>query len=432
MMFSRRSSASQPFSRAEKRLFALCGIIIAVSSAWAYLNAPPQFDIPEIQPLPKKNGFDVYRAADAAIVNRTFLEDFVSFPAKQKPQSHSLKYQKKWLMANARAQFLFKQAQALPCRYPAKNWLEMGMQQFPSYRLRDLKKMENRIYLSLGDSVGAFNVVLDLVEKAMDESHGASWVGLQYQRLGTRQACRLAPTSLKRLDLPQTKSARARLEGILAKRESFSQVLNDMRAEDLSQIRAGMNGERDYGRGWRHLYTDTGSCVSENPNTPQQELALYLTSKRVFVSLVEELHKAARHEANKPYAQTSVLPDKAFCLRAMRSGLIATRFNDVTTRTMLDLLRVELALHEYFLEHGRYPTALNELSGHYFKKIPVDPFSPSSKNFCYRKKGNAYRIYSVGPDQKDDGGQAVFVKDMIGGYSTHTDSKGDFVPNVNS
>ena len=71
-------------------------------------------------------------------------------------------------------------------------------------------------------------------------------------------------------------------------------------------------------------------------------------------------------------------------------------------QAQLRLLIVHLALHEYKLDLGSYPESLSGLVPKYLAALPKDPFS--GKDLVYRIEDGAYRLYSIGPDQKDDGG----------------------------
>jgi hypothetical protein len=81
---------------------------------------------------------------------------------------------------------------------------------------------------------------------------------------------------------------------------------------------------------------------------------------------------------------------------------------EVKTRflvTQSGRLKTELAaaLAIYKLEHKRYPESLKDLAtGPIGKKLPVDPFS--GKNYLYRcaSGGDAYQIWSQGPDGRDN------------------------------
>lgn len=62
-----------------------------------------------------------------------------------------------------------------------------------------------------------------------------------------------------------------------------------------------------------------------------------------------------------------------------------------------------IALTQYRLAHGNYPTALDELVPTYIAAIPSDPFD--DKPLRYRVEGGAAVVYSIGSDLRDDGGK---------------------------
>jgi len=64
--------------------------------------------------------------------------------------------------------------------------------------------------------------------------------------------------------------------------------------------------------------------------------------------------------------------------------------------------QIALALKAYKGEHGQYPENLIQLEKAGWK-LPLDPFT--SKPFRYRKDGNGFLVYSVGPDMHDNGGR---------------------------
>jgi hypothetical protein len=71
-------------------------------------------------------------------------------------------------------------------------------------------------------------------------------------------------------------------------------------------------------------------------------------------------------------------------------------------QAQIRLLMGSLALHQFKLDRGRYPENLAELVPQFISALPNDPFS--EKDFVYRLEAPDYRIYSVGPDRKDDDG----------------------------
>jgi hypothetical protein len=68
-----------------------------------------------------------------------------------------------------------------------------------------------------------------------------------------------------------------------------------------------------------------------------------------------------------------------------------------------DNLCLAFALARYQCEHKSYPDKLDALAPKYLAKVPPDLFS--GKALHYRTSGNAYLLYSVGINGKDEGGR---------------------------
>jgi hypothetical protein len=68
----------------------------------------------------------------------------------------------------------------------------------------------------------------------------------------------------------------------------------------------------------------------------------------------------------------------------------------------LRLLVLDLAIQAYFLDHTRLPDTLDELTPNYLPSLPID--NCSGKPFTYRRRGDRYTLYSLGPDGDDDHG----------------------------
>jgi len=97
--------------------------------------------------------------------------------------------------------------------------------------------------------------------------------------------------------------------------------------------------------------------------------------------------------------------------RAPRYAVITRRLAPAFTRAQggrdgaiarVGMMQAALALRAYQIEHEAYPDSLAELRAVNGWPIPDDPFS--GKPFIYRREGEGYLIYSVGPDFADDGG----------------------------
>ena len=66
-------------------------------------------------------------------------------------------------------------------------------------------------------------------------------------------------------------------------------------------------------------------------------------------------------------------------------------------------LRMNVALRLYRADHAAYPDTLDALAPDYLAALPTDPFS--GQPFHYRREADGWILYSVGPDQDDDGGR---------------------------
>jgi hypothetical protein len=98
------------------------------------------------------------------------------------------------------------------------------------------------------------------------------------------------------------------------------------------------------------------------------------------------------------------------------------------------MIMLQLALHAFQSEQGRFPDSLSELTPAYLKKVPPDPFG-NGEAVRYRKNGKTYLLYSIGPDGKDDNGKPI-TRPVKPGSTTNPylmgpGSKGDYIAGIN-
>ncbi len=67
-----------------------------------------------------------------------------------------------------------------------------------------------------------------------------------------------------------------------------------------------------------------------------------------------------------------------------------------------DVITVGWGLSAWYSEHKKWPESLNQLVPKYLDSVPNDRFTGKPVSFI--KQGTTCRVYSVGPDLKDDGG----------------------------
>jgi hypothetical protein len=90
-------------------------------------------------------------------------------------------------------------------------------------------------------------------------------------------------------------------------------------------------------------------------------------------------------------------------------------------QAQVDLARMACALERFRLAHANYPETLDALAPQFIEKIPNDVIN--GQPLHYRRTDNdSFVLYSVGWDEKDDGGTVVLFK---GG--TVDPKKGDWV-----
>ncbi len=88
--------------------------------------------------------------------------------------------------------------------------------------------------------------------------------------------------------------------------------------------------------------------------------------------------------------------------------LMCNEYGDLTltrdvTGAEIGLLRVALALKAHKYEHGSYPSDLYSLQSGLQEQLPEDPFS--GKRFVYQRQAEGFKLYSIGQDLMDSGGQ---------------------------
>jgi hypothetical protein len=77
------------------------------------------------------------------------------------------------------------------------------------------------------------------------------------------------------------------------------------------------------------------------------------------------------------------------------------------------LAATALAICLYEADHGRRPARLADLVPDYLPAIPADPLSPDDRPICYLPNDDLPRLYSVGLNGVDDGGQYEFNRNDI-------------------
>ncbi len=194
---------------------------------------------------------------------------------------------------------------------------------------------------------------------------------------------------------------------------SWAQVLTTSKAGEQWALRASFTQPnwRDDFRTLHHLPKDTPIADGE-----KDVLLPYAAAMDQCIAEAEKPY-ALRHDLPPPPGQ--VAASLLTSLRLKKSG------NNIARHQAMErLLLLACALRAYWQEHRSYPDTLQALVLYYLPTIPDDPYAAAG-GFHYQRMGDAYVLYSVGPDGKDDGGMPI--PGVIDAAST-----GDILAGVNN
>ncbi len=407
--------------------------IIVGTSAWRRtLDADPQVPIPPYPKLPAPNGFDLYvRTAQMILTANPHVDeiDDASPPTdpKIRAQKYSLANRRAWLQSNAAGFALFQTALKTPCLAPdmrsdspfaLRSWAKMR-------QLAREKIIEVHTREMSGDWNGAVQSRLDIVQLGNDMAQGGplmpTLVGSAVEAIGRHGDW----DDTDHLNSEQTRAAIGRLETLYNRRFTAANAWQEDKWLGLSLLLRGMHNNPS----WRKTFTPILS--------PLQHLTIFALSKRVVAENVARVYDTQIANARLPYlAPKAPLPpnDPITEVIVLDSPLILTSFarNDAGNALWL----TTLGLHAYQLDHKTYPPNLAALVPHYLKHVPADPFG-GGEILRYKLSGNAYTLWSIGPDGVDNGG--VPIKSSYTTLPGQTpslpmvglDSKGDYVAGKN-
>ena len=100
-------------------------------------------------------------------------------------------------------------------------------------------------------------------------------------------------------------------------------------------------------------------------------------------------------------------PWYAFLSNMMISDSEAAFMKEAMLEATMLTSRAGLACRLYQSRTGRYPESLEELVPGILAEVPIDPFT--GKPLVYRREGEGFIVYSLGSNQKDDGGRSTYM-----------------------
>ncbi len=254
------------------------------------------------------------------------------------------------------AAILLQTRSAAPFRLEKECYDEVWPQIVALRQLARALRVRGKLAEYHGDSEVALVTGIQLFDLAGDVRRNSLLVSalVSVAIAGTAQAVLRKMRS--RLDVAQ----RRRLIDTLFRQEEESESLDTILARDLE---------------WEIAteYKDDGKPVEWNDPTVPQEFRDW------FIAAMKELGR-------RP-------PGDRALERSLDNCCIAQR----------RLLIIDLGLRNWQEVIGTYPAGLGSLVPHDLPELPLDPFSQSE--FIYRRQGDSFLLYSVGPKRYDAGGQ---------------------------
>jgi hypothetical protein len=362
---------------------------------------------PAAAPLPTPNAFDdVKRAGDLS------SENYDSNQPDQSPQQNAA-VRRRVLAENAEALRVlragFDHAYAMPREQAVSG---MTNQYYANCRrLARVLSFEATEHAAAGRYAAALDSQLDALRLGADVERGTpligQLVGIAAQSLG-RQT-KLVQPRIDALDAAGAKAAARRLSAILATETVPAETIRSERELCFAMMRADERAA--------HTASSTAQRLLE---------PFMFRGHNRYLDALSAWASTGR-QGDEP---ANPAPDaKRFGTLAKMTGEVMPKamFKWWTNRAANEMFVAALALQSYRAEHGAYPDRLEALVPHILPELPRDPYGAGPLK--YRREGDKYVLYSVGPDRKDDGGKAAEKQDEKGQkvYRIDADSVGDVV-----
>ena len=339
---------------------------------------------------PETSGADLLLAARKAL-NTTYY--YNPAPGEFAP-AEKLKHQRAMVAQNAPALVLLRQALARGIAAPPfKSTLEDDpfLLLAPAREMAQQLVQEADVRAADGDALGAVNTDFDALALGAQIGRGpfvASLTGIALTRIARQSLESHAPL----LRAPQLRAVAARWEKLDATRLSYAQVIGAYEQNELKQLEPIVADPEQL--------KVLGLSGNFKPMEKRQLQTLTPAEFRAnFHSVVQNaLARAAWPYRSAAEAAPIQAGDPVSQWSAQLFSQPLTRLNFTQDAALNTLSLAALKLRATKLETGAYPDQFD---------AGVDPFSPALAPLVYRREGDKYLLYSVGPDGKDDGGAAI-------------------------
>ena len=395
-------------TRGEKKLFAFCALVLllplGIGAFFSHINAPPVVAIAPYPKAPQPNGYDLYVQAGTMIkaakppVGTANDPQLVTDP-KVAAQRYGLKRKEAWLAANRPGYAVFERALQTPSLAPPARSFSGASSNAALRELARNTLARSDTFLMRGESGKALQSDLDIVQMGHEMRRGGALIAtLNGTAIGAmgRSGTHVL---LDKLDAAQAKAGARRLEKLLQKRWNLAEVLTERKySEQSSWLEIFQKGK------WRQ---PASFAQDETPSLGERWQVYTISKQRIIDDIGLNLDRQIAN-ARLPYAQKGTAPqplDNVF-LDGFSGIGDKMRFNNARDLAGDQLLMLRLALRAHRLEKGVYPPALKALTPNYLSASPADPFG-GGQPWRYQRDGQNYKLWSIGPDGRDDGGKPI-------------------------
>ena len=280
-----------------------------------------------------------------------------------------------------------------------------------------------------GDAMGAAQSSLDSFELGAQIGRGSliqSLVGTTIASIARVNLLKYAPL----LSAEQSREVAAQWEQINATRPTFAQILRDEEQTSARFTKSMLFDPKS--RAQLEAKSKKPPAKDAEFTLAQMRQLLALTSDQVEAEYAQ-VFDAAVLRAAQPYQSSlkaapfhSDDPLVRYSADSLSNPLF--RFGFERDVTLNRFAAAALQLRAIKLETGNYPETFD---------AGADPYSPDLAPLIYRREGENYLLYSVGPDGKDEGGaeiQTLVTDEKTGVKSVNArlmpDSTGDMMAPV--
>lgn len=417
---SRQTSSTERRSLFSHPLFVWTTVpvvaIIILAVVYFINNRPPNIIVPT-PAMPSPNGYDDFVLAGDMIGK---IKHYGPCSSPRPVSSWTVTELEAFEKANAPALAIARRGLTKPYLCPPDRTYNSFIFA-PFARFRETArtfKSEAFYYDTIGDHRNSANSMLDCIEFGVTIPRGGSLihglVGIAVEAIGSTDFDK----QINNLSSDDLSHVAVRLDSIQHKRWPYSEII---REEGRSQVASlcSMMKDPHYGPSqWLYWFQPQGTG---NPDfsTVWCATRLAFANKTAMVNDIKNYYDRAAIQLAGCYNKSTRVQrpaSTAAIILVLDFGTAKSAFARAETR--ITILQTQVALRRYFLAHKSYPKYLSTLAPSYLKSEPIDPFGLGKLlRYKQQKNGQDYILYSLGPNQIDDGG----TLGKWSGYSTPGD-----------